>query len=78
MNIGGEWNFDFGSVEWLMLSFISLPDGSYGGSMNWISFKHEGRGEREEVNFGMLETSFAYGCKLIAELWKPDILFFHR
>lgn len=73
MNIGGSWNFDFGSVK--MLSAIhssALPDGSYGGPAAGFLIKAEGK-----TIYISGDTALTYDMKLIpAYFGKPDLAVF--
>ncbi|MCB0802317.1 MAG: metal-dependent hydrolase [Flavobacteriales bacterium] len=71
MNIGGEWNFDFGSVRMVNAVHSSvLPDGSYGGNPGGFLLNIEGK----QIYYAG-DTALHMDMKLIAELWKPDIAF---
>jgi L-ascorbate metabolism protein UlaG (beta-lactamase superfamily) len=71
MNIGGKWQFDFGSVKCVVAIHSSmLPDGSYGGSpMGFII-------DSSESNFYYAgDTALTYDMKLIGEYRSLDLAF---
>jgi L-ascorbate metabolism protein UlaG (beta-lactamase superfamily) len=71
MNIGGKWNFDFGSVKCVVAIHSSvLPDGTYGGNpMGFIV-------ETPESNFYYAgDTALTYDMKLIGEYRSLDLAF---
>lgn len=73
MNIGGSWNFDFGSVKMVnAVHSSSFPDGSYGGSAAGYLLKAEGK-----TIYISGDTALTYDMKLIpAYFGKPDLAIF--
>ena len=71
MNIGGKWNFPFGTVK--MVSAVhsnSLPDGSYGGTEAGYVLESAGK----TIYFAG-DTALHYDMKLLRELFKLDAAF---
>ena len=71
MNIGGVWNFDFGSVKMVnAVHSSSFEDGSYGGQAAGFYF------ETEEANFYYAgDTALHYDMKLLGKHFDIDIAF---
>lgn len=71
MNLGGSWNFDFGSVKMVYASHSnSLPDGTYGGTAAGFIIKAEGK-----TIYYAGDTSLNQEMKLTGELNKIDYAF---
>ncbi|HTL82835.1 MAG TPA: metal-dependent hydrolase [Bacteroidia bacterium] len=71
MNIGGKWNFDFGSVKCVnAVHSNTLPDGSNGGApMGFVV-------ESKEGSFYYAgDTALTYDMKLIGDYRKPGFAF---
>jgi L-ascorbate metabolism protein UlaG (beta-lactamase superfamily) len=68
MNIGGKWNFDFGTVHFFTaLHSSSMPDGSYGGNPGSFLI------ETDDKNFYHAgDTGLTMDMKLIPEILKLD------
>lgn len=71
MNIGGSWNFDFGTLKMVnAVHSSSMPDGSYGGNPAGFVIASE---------FGSIyyagDTALHYDMQLIAEEFDIDIAF---
>ena len=63
MNIGGSWNFDFGTVKMTYACHSnSLPDGSYGGTAAGFLIKSEGK-----TWYYSGDTSLTADMKIIGE-----------
>lgn len=71
MNVGGKWEFDFGTVQCVSAAHSSsLPDGTYGGEpMGFILETTEGN------CYFAGDTALAYDMKLIAEFHSIDFAF---
>lgn len=71
MNLGGNWNFDFGSVKMVYASHSSsLPDGSYGGPAAGFIIKAEGK-----TYYYAGDTSLNQDMKLFGEFNQIDYAF---
>ncbi|MEO5911310.1 MAG: metal-dependent hydrolase [Pelobium sp.] len=71
MNLGGSWNFDFGSVKMVYASHSnSLPDGTYGGTAAGFIIKAEGK-----TIYYAGDTSLNQEMKLTGELNHLDYAF---
>ncbi len=71
MNIGGKWNFGFGSVKMVFAAHSnSLPDGSYGGVAAGYLIDYKGK----RIYYSG-DTALIQDMKLIGELYPPDIAF---
>lgn len=71
MNLGGKWNFDFGSVKLTYASHSnSLPDGTYGGTAAGFIIKAENK-----TLYYSGDTSLNHDMKLIGELYDIDHAF---
>lgn len=63
LNIGGSWNFDFGTVKMTYAAHSnSLPDGTYGGTAGGFIIKTEGKSY-----YYAGDTSLTHDMKLIGE-----------
>jgi L-ascorbate metabolism protein UlaG (beta-lactamase superfamily) len=71
MNLGGTWNFDFGSVKMVYASHSSsMPDGSYGGPASGFIIKAESK-----TYYYAGDTALNQEMKLIGELNQVDFAF---
>lgn len=71
MNLGGQWNFDFGSVKMVFAAHSSsMPDGTYAGTAAGFVIKSEGK-----TIYYSGDTALTQEMKLIGELNKPDVAF---
>ena len=71
MNLGGQWNFDFGSVKMVFAAHSSsMPDGTYAGTAAGFVIKSEGK-----TIYYSGDTALTQEMKLIGELNKPDFAF---
>lgn len=71
MNLGGRWNFDFGSVKMVFAAHSSsMPDGTYAGTAAGFVIKSEGK-----TIYYSGDTALTQEMKLIGELNKPDVAF---
>lgn len=71
MNLGGTWNFDFGSVKMVYASHSSsMPDGTYGGPASGFIIKAEGK-----TYYYAGDTSLNQEMKLIGEFNQIDFAF---
>lgn len=71
MNLGGQWNFDFGNVKMVFAAHSnSLPDGTYGGTAAGFVIKTSGK-----TLYYAGDTALTQEMKLIGELSGPDISF---
>ncbi len=71
MNLGGAWNFDFGSVRSVQAVHSSgFADGTYGGNPGGFILELEGK----SIYYAG-DTALHYDMKMIAERWKPDLAF---
>lgn len=71
MNLGGQWNFDFGNVKMVFAAHSnSLPDGTYGGTAAGFVIKTS-----DKTVYYAGDTALTQEMKLIGELNKPDISF---
>lgn len=72
MNLGGQWNFDFGNVKMVFAAHSSsLPDGTYGGTAAGFVIQTSGK-----TLYYSGDTALTQEMKLTGELCKPDIAFF--
>src|SRR5690606_14319993 len=71
MNIGGKWNFDFGTVKMVYAAHSnSLPDGSYGGTAAGFILHIN-----EKCIYYAGDTALTQEMKLTGELYAPDVAF---
>lgn len=71
MNLGGTWNFDFGSIKMVYASHSSsMPDGTYGGPACGFIIKAEGK-----TYYYAGDTSLKQEMKLIGEFNQIDFAF---
>jgi L-ascorbate metabolism protein UlaG (beta-lactamase superfamily) len=71
MNLGGKWDFDFGSVKMTYAAHSnSLPDGSYGGTAAGFIIKAEGK-----TIYYAGDTALMQEMKLTGELYNIDYAF---
>jgi L-ascorbate metabolism protein UlaG (beta-lactamase superfamily) len=71
MNLGGNWNFDFGSIKMVYASHSnSLPDGTYGGTAAGFIIKAEGK-----TIYYAGDTSLNQEMKLFGEFNQIDYAF---
>lgn len=71
MNLGGKWNFDFGSVKLTYASHSnSLPDGTYGGTAAGFIIEAENK-----TLYYSGDTSLNHDMKLLGELYDIDHAF---
>lgn len=72
MNLGGQWNFDFGNLKMVFAAHSSsMPDGTYGGTAAGFVIKTSGK-----TLYYSGDTALTQEMKLTGELCKPDIAFF--
>ncbi|WP_291118447.1 metal-dependent hydrolase [Flavobacterium sp. UBA6135] len=72
MNIGGSWQFDFGSVKYVnAIHSSSFPDGSYGGNPGGFVIE----GEHKNIYISG-DTALTYDMKLIPMRTKLDLAIF--
>ncbi len=72
MNLGGSFDFDFGSVKFFSAQHSSsLPDGSYGGNPGGFLIK----GNHERNFYFAGDTGLTYDLKLIREYISIDFAF---
>jgi L-ascorbate metabolism protein UlaG (beta-lactamase superfamily) len=70
MNIGGSWQFDFGSVKYVnAVHSSSFPDGSYGGNPGGFVIE----GEHRNIYISG-DTALTYDMKLIPLRTKLDLV----
>lgn len=68
MNLGGQWNFNFGKVKYVNAVHSSvMPDGAYGGNPGGFIIQAEGK----TIYFAG-DTALHYDMKLLAEMYKID------
>lgn len=71
MNLGGSWEFDFGTVKMMYAAHSnSLPDGSYGGTAAGFILKLE-----DKIIYYAGDTALMQEMKLTGELYKIDCAF---
>ena len=71
MNLGGTWNFDFGSLKMVYASHSSsMPDGTYGGTAAGFIIKAEGK-----TYYYAGDTSLNQEMKLFGEFNQIDFAF---
>jgi L-ascorbate metabolism protein UlaG (beta-lactamase superfamily) len=71
MNLGGSWNFDFGSVKMTFAAHSnSLPDGSYGGTAAGFIIKNTNK-----TIYYSGDTALTQEMKLIGDLYQLDYAF---
>ncbi|MDA9554979.1 metal-dependent hydrolase [Pelobium sp.] len=71
MNLGGKWNFDFGTVKMEYAAHSnSLPDGTYGGTASGFIIKAEGK-----TLYYAGDTALNQEMKLLGELHQIDYAF---
>ena len=71
MNLGGTWNFDFGSLKMVYASHSSsMPDGTYGGTAAGFIIKAEGK-----TYYIAGDTSLNQEMKLFGEFNQIDFAF---
>ena len=71
MNLGGEWQFDFGKLKMVnAVHSSSLPDGSYGGNPAGFVISNE-----EATFYYAGDTALTLDMKLIAEEFNLDFAF---
>ena len=71
MNLGGTWNFDFGSLKMVYASHSSsMPDGTYGGTAAGFIIKAEGK-----TYYIAGDTSLNQEMKLFGEFNQIDYAF---
>ncbi len=71
MNLGGQWNFDFGRVKMVFAAHSnSLPDGTYGGTAAGFILSFEGK-----TIYYAGDTALMQEMKLTGELYKLDAAF---
>ena len=72
MNIGGKFDFDFGTVKYFTAQHSSsLPDGSYGGNPGGFLIK----GDHNKNFYFAGDTGLTYDLKLIREYISIDFAF---
>ena len=71
MNLGGTWNFDFGSLKMVYAAHSnSMPDGTYGGTAAGFIIKAEGK-----TYYYAGDTSLNQEMKLFGEFNQIDFAF---
>lgn len=71
MNIGGNWDFDFGKLKSVSAVHSSvLPGGTYAGNPGGFIIEIGGK----RIYYAG-DTALHMDMKLIAEFWKPDLAF---
>lgn len=71
MNLGGSWNFDFGTVKMVYAAHSnSLPDGTYGGPAAGFLIKAEGK-----TYYYSGDTALVADMRLLGELYDIDHAF---
>lgn len=71
MNIGGKWQFDFGTIKCVVAQHSSsLPDGSYGGQAMGFLIMND-----EDSFYYAGDTSLTLDMKLIPNWCKPKLSF---
>lgn len=71
MNLGGKWNFDFGTVKLTYASHSSsLPDGTYGGTAAGFIIEAENK-----TIYYSGDTSLNHDMKLLGEIYDIDHAF---
>ncbi|MFC5283166.1 metal-dependent hydrolase [Pedobacter alpinus] len=71
MNLGGNWDFDFGSVKMIYAAHSnSLPDGTYGGTASGFVIKAEGK-----TIYYAGDTALNQEMKLTGEIFDIDYAF---
>ena len=71
MNLGGEWDFGFGTVKMVYAAHSnSLPDGSYGGTAAGYIIK-----TKDICMYYAGDTALTNEMKLIPDRLKPDLAF---
>ena len=71
MNLGGEWQFDFGKLKMVnAVHSSSLPDGSHGGNPAGFVITNE-----EATFYYAGDTALTWDMKLIAEEFSLDFAF---
>lgn len=71
MNLGGSWNFDFGTVKMTYAAHSnSLPDGSYGGPAAGFLLKTDGK-----TYYYSGDTALVSDMRLLGELYDIDYAF---
>lgn len=71
MNLGGTWNFDFGSIKMMYAAHSnSLPDGTYGGTAAGFMIKADGK-----TIYYAGDTALMQEMKLTGELFNIDYAF---
>lgn len=68
MNIGGQWNFDFGKVKYVNAVHSSvLPDGTYGGNPGGFIIQ-----TNDKTIYFAGDTALNYDMKLLGEMYNID------
>lgn len=69
MNLGGQWNFDFGNVKSVNAVHSSvLPDGTYGGNPGGFVISND-----EGILYYAGDTALTLDMQLIGDRHRPDI-----
>lgn len=71
MNLGGNWPFEFGNVQWVNAVHSSmLPDGSYGGAAAGFVVQND-----EETIYFAGDTALTMDMKLLKDRYNIDLAF---
>ena len=71
MNIGGKWNFDWGTVKYVNAVHSSvLPDGTYGGNPGGFVIEIA-----DKTFYYAGDTALTYDMKLLSEQYQLDFAF---